>query len=33
MGQQAAWAPELGAHRLIGNGTTAAMLAPDATVR
>ncbi len=31
-GAHAGWAPELGAHRLIGSGTTVAMLSPDATV-
>jgi hypothetical protein len=31
--RQARWAPDLGAHRLVGDGRTVAMLAPDATVR
>jgi hypothetical protein len=31
--RQARWAPDLGAHRLLGDGRTVAVLAPDATVR
>ena len=31
--RSARWTPELGAHRLLGDGRTVAMLAPDATVR